>query len=264
MESLKPQLNNQEKINPLKSEHLNEGIKPIMVSIGIERMHKNNLEEIHELIKNATFVDFYEDRETLDSQEIKNAGNQTYVISPLDSSNKLSQRYINCTGLLTVGVDKESGKNISLLSHQEPSKFLDHKNNEFTEHMKDSLKQIHSQCIPGTIDSMILGGNYLPGYKDRDYRDKYEKSINKLTSLFKNEFGFEPIVTSGPKTKEGSESLLFDNDNRRVYLVRDYYTQFTKNNEPYLPSEIEQEKEKWSQTISKDGILFNKANQDNK
>ena len=103
-----------EGINISKTEgHLNpdvKGAKPIMACIGVpEDFGQKEREKMFPL------NDIY-------NQDIFNVdfenGNVGFFISPIekDFSNKFSRGYFDCTGLVVVGVDKETGQNISFLA----------------------------------------------------------------------------------------------------------------------------------------------------
>ncbi|MFH1608539.1 MAG: hypothetical protein ABH951_00775, partial [Patescibacteria group bacterium] len=121
--------NLEEKLNTLKSEHLKEGIPPIRGCV----CDKNNLDEqtqyyLDDFKKDAEFINFYSKKDELLEKNLQNAGKETYVISSIDNKNKYSLEYYDCTGVVAIGVDKETGENVSFLSHQNPAFFVENKN----------------------------------------------------------------------------------------------------------------------------------------
>jgi hypothetical protein len=126
--------NGEEEVNTLKSEHLNEEIRPIIACIGkladfydenggvVEKIFKRP--EDDDTIEN---VDYYGDHESLNNKNYKNPSQWSYVISPINYKDKISSSYKDCTGVAISGVEKETGKNISFLSHQDPQYFLSEK-----------------------------------------------------------------------------------------------------------------------------------------
>ena len=69
------------------------------------------------------------------------------------------------------------------------------------------------------------------------------KSIKFLTEIIKKELGFEPLVITGPKTIPTTDCVFYDNEKRRLYLMRG------KNDfnamQSFTPSEIEKMRKKW-------------------
>jgi hypothetical protein len=70
---------------------------------------------------------YYDSKKKRDSNifriVLKNDSHCT-VISNINTQNKYSNRYYNCTGIVVIGKDKETGENISFLTHQDPLYFL--------------------------------------------------------------------------------------------------------------------------------------------
>lgn len=113
--------------NALQSEHLKAGISPIIAGIGTPYQFKENPGAEKEAFQNITpdsanprNVNYYGSSKDLSKQQMKNAGRYSYVISPIDGVDKFSASFLNCTGLVVTGLNKETDKNISFLSHQDP------------------------------------------------------------------------------------------------------------------------------------------------
>ncbi|HNW71705.1 MAG TPA: hypothetical protein PKZ36_00145 [Candidatus Paceibacterota bacterium] len=224
-------LNKTEKINPIKYEYLRDGVKPITSCL----CNKDELDaETKEMIENYK----------------KNADGVS-KISECNDHNKWSEEsFLYCTGTIISGIEKNTNKNISIMIHRNPSKFLEyHTNNtdvireNFLKKISESIKDIKERCEPKTIDCVIFGGN--------DGDDLYKKSITILGEICSKELGFEPVVLTGPKisseiiNKErlNFTDIYFDNDNRRIFVVRTQ--QKSTANESYLPSEIKKQSKKW-------------------
>lgn len=252
---------NKDKSNTLKGEHLNEGIKPIIGGIyDRSKLDEESIKFFKEFEKNADFVNFKYDSEDISRNKMFNSGKLTYVISQCNNKDKYSHEYLNCTGVVVVGIDKKTGKNISLLSHQNPEAFLKNETIKanFIKDLNEDLDTLISNCIPGTIDAVILGGNeeeisdpafdenFRFGIDDvevlmREKYDTYKDSIKRLSFLLSKKLNFTPTVISGPndnfKTKDHSLSIYFDNQNRRLYQVRP--TQSSENNESFEATQVE-------------------------
>lgn len=233
-------------------EHLKEGVKPIIGCIGIpndfnfdwdtveqrvmEKQFGNSLGEVHD-------VDYYSDPDYLKRNNFLNNGYSTYVISPVDDIDKLSTRFLDCTGLVVTGIDKKTGKNISFLSHQDPKEFLSDNKDQFTVHLRQRFAEIKDRCIPSTIDAVIIGGNYITLPKSRSpYKQNYLNSIKLLSLETKQALGFEPSVINGPKQDMGEDKVYYDNENRRLYFIRPKVNPDTGS---FVYSDIEEEKKRW-------------------
>jgi hypothetical protein len=239
-----------EGLNTLKTEgHLIKGIRPIMACVGsFDDFHNSGqkpLEEVfNEQLDNAHCVDYRGSIDYFKKRNFLNAGSETYVLSVVDNKNKFSERFFDCTGLIVTGIDKKTGKNISFLSHQDPVQFLHNKKDDFIKHLGQRLAEIKKRCISGTIDAIIVGGNYINITDDKGlhHKEKYVNSVELLSTEIKKILNFEPIVVNGPKKIGGKDNIYYDNDNRRLYFVRERVNEDTGS---FTNSNIEEEKKKW-------------------
>lgn len=246
----KPKL---ESVNPLKSEHLKQGVRPIMACVGtVEQFieEDKDLEDpllnIRNKFSNPNNIDYYGQHEELINQGFKNAKYQSYVISSLDNSDKFSKSFKNCTGIIVTGISKDTNENISFLSHQDPRYFLVNrkKKKSFLEDLKEQLISLKEVSIKGTIDAVIVGGNYFKEEWAGKYRRDYLNSIKLLSTEVKNVLGFEPVVTVGPKTIKGrADDIFYDNNNRRLYIIRPEVD--SPSAESFLPKDIKKQAKKW-------------------
>ena len=239
--------------NVLKSEHLNADVRPIIACVGTWKDFYDEKGSIVEKIfekpaKNTDIVenvDYYGDYKS--PTEYKTAGGWSYVISPINDKDKMSSAYKDCTGVAISGVDKETGNNISFLSHQDPEYFLagGKMEDEFFKDLQERTTELKEKCVPGTIDAVIFGGKYKLDKKNsaEEYRRNYRDSIDFLSSAIFKILGFVPTVVAGPKTDE-SDNVYFDNKNRRLYLVRPKVGNST--DESYLPKDMEEQEKKWN------------------
>jgi len=227
-------------------EHLNlniKGAKPIMACIGsIEDYCSSGqvdiLKESFEHSDDISNVDFKGDPDELYNKDFLVGGFKTYVLSPVDSKNKFSKEFFNCTVLVVSGIDKETGKNISFLTHQHPEE-ISNKGSEFTSYLKQRLNEIKKKCMPGTIDAIVVGGNYLSAedFKKRHQYStastkelaqlvkknlqNYLNSIKLLSTKVMETLDFEPVIINGAKESVGYDDIYYNNDERRVYFIRE-------------------------------------------
>jgi hypothetical protein len=230
-------------------EHLIKGVSPIMACVGsfsdFDRVERTAIEEsFSEQLDGIHNVNFGDVPANLEGKNFLNSGRGTYVMSTIDNFNKFSQGFADCTSLIVAGLDKKTGKNISFLSHQDPIRFLFGKKEDFVKHLKQRLDEIKDRCRDGTIDAVVIGGNYLE-LVDEEYnslKKKYLDSIKLLSLETKQVLGFEPSVINGPKISRGPDNIYYDNENRRLYFMRQ---KMNKDTGSFVQSDIEEEKKKW-------------------
>ena len=234
-----------------KFKHLRADIRPIMTCVGTPDEFKSypgpivamrNADEA----KKAHFIDYYATKTELDNNKFKNAGEQSYVISTIDKKNKFSTWFKDCTGLVVAGKDKETGDNISFLSHEDPQYFLsgEKNKNKFIIDLRQRLNELKERCVDGTIDARVFGGNYLD--YDEYSKENYLESIKLLSSTVIESLRFEPIVITGPKIVRGAgvcDDIFYDNDNRRLYIMRPRVGDSTT--EAFVLRDIEEQEKKW-------------------
>ncbi len=250
-------------INTLKSEHLNEGVKPIIFCVGTIQDFQNDPGPVRKIDRpgddeNIANVDYWAKHKKLISENFKNAKYQSYVISPADEKNKISKSYRDCTGVVLSGIDKETNKAISILTHQDPTYFLADEShaNKFFSDLEERVIELKKRCVPGTIDAGIFGGNYAVSdkYDDRwddeasneQFRENHYDSITSISDELFDMLGFEPVIFTGPKTNtegDSNDDVFFDNENRRLYIVRPEVGNVTT--ESYLPSDVNKQSKKW-------------------
>ena len=248
-----------ERLNVSKpQEHLNlniKGARPIIASIGTQDDFGEELGLIEEYFKEsdrAHNINWGGLTTEFERKKFLNAGAGTYVISTIDDFDKFSQNFYECTGLVVTGIEKSTGENISLMSHQNPGTFLHDKPEEFAAHLLGRLAEIKRRCVPGTIDAIIIGGKDIPkpepATEDSDMIPWYLGSIKLLGKEVQNILGFEPVVINGPKISSGSDDIYYDNANRRLYFVRGVGNPGAKINPNvggFVPSDVDKHKDKW-------------------
>jgi len=257
-----PEIKRVDPVNTLKSEHLNAPFKPIIGGIyDREKLDRDTQYFLDDFKKEAEYVNFGLDERLLKEQRMLNSGKETYVISPCDSKNKYSLSYLDCTGVVAVGIDKETGENISFMSHQNPGSFLKEKEirSKLEDDLTNNINDLLNRCAPGSVDVVVFGGNkdistkeinenLRPGYdniddilNDSPFGD-YEKSIKFLRKWINEKTGFSPVVMTGPndnfRTNNHSLSVYFDNKNRRLYMIKPKQEE-SKKNEPYMASDLD-------------------------
>ena len=213
-------------------EHLDKGIKPIITCIGTPedfgRIPGKPFGHFDERLKNnnVTNVAYFHQVPGFTDENVLNEKDKNYVISKVDNTNKFSEEILECTSVIIAGVDKETGENISFLSHQNPNDFLFRKRGEFIQDFEKKLEEIRVRCKKGTVDAIILGGNYMDVISENSPNGEtlseiYVDSINLLSQEIEKFFKFKPEIINGPKFKLGEQDdIFYDNKKRRVYFMR--------------------------------------------
>lgn len=157
-----------------------------------------------------------------------------YVLSRPSEHNKFSREYFNCSGMVVVGVDKTTGKNISILTHQDPSRILSgvRGTSQFQEDLTSVCRSLFLRAEAGSIDVVIFGGDYgipekqgivndAPGRQDKTRHDDYIDAVTLAADVAHSELGVEPVVVLGPRTVgHDAVSAFLDTQKRRLYLTR--------------------------------------------
>lgn len=275
---------NKDKPNALKGEHLNKGIKPIIGGIYVrpelnKKHSKEDMEDTEffkEFEKNAEFLDFRLNPEKFFSSKWNKNKDGTYLISPIDGKNKYSKDFLDCLSVCVVGKEKETGKNISFISHLNPEAIFENRDIRlrFEKDLKNRIEEIVNRCEEGTIDVAILGGNKDIEYNDyinsvdidkmnpQDLYDfvgenasgpfeKYKNTIYLLDKIFLETLKFNPTVICGPNSNikinelKGSNALdlYFNTENRNISILRPKNEKV--NDESFLASDIDNQIKKY-------------------
>lgn len=125
-----------------------------------------------------------------------------YSISEINEKNKFSDNYINCTGVVLVGIDKETGENISLLTQEESGENMEDK--LFLNDLSNRIEEFISMCEPKTIDALIVGGN-----DNNDNLEEYENSVKILRDKISPLLDFYPDVATYPKLTSFDTKVFF-------------------------------------------------------
>lgn len=235
------------KINAVGVEGKIEGkeIRPIFVCLIDSSTEKDytNTEQILEIKNTGHNIYYGAEVEDLNSKGELNDGKFTYVISNIDNSNKYSEDFKNCTGVVVAGINK-NGEKISFMSHENSGVFLDRHIREFTSHLDKRMLEMQDLCIKGSIDVIILGGKYLN--QDNYYKKSYEEALALLSTEIEKILTIKPQIINGPKIDEalkiGPDSAYYNNNERVLYFVRPKINPETGS---FTVSQTKEEENKW-------------------
>lgn len=181
----------------------------------------------------AEYVDFYgEGPDFRRRKQISSWGG--YVLSIPSEDDKFSRDYANCSGIVVVGVDAKTGKNLSILTHENPSYIFGDLSwaDRFKSDLQSVCKMLYDRAEPGSIDAVIFGGdhafpeqyglsNSAPGRKEKTRHDDYIDMVEIVADSIREVCKIEPVVALGPRTLgDGATDAFFDTQHRRLYLTR--------------------------------------------
>jgi len=238
---------------PQERVHLREGIPPMSGELVDTAKGNPELEALRENMDEdgeTHWVDFEGgDLEALEAEGFKDAGMGSYLISPIGERNWFSDRYMSCTGVVAIGRDVSTGREISFLSHQDPNYFVDgdkEKAETFARELNSSLEELKARSENDSVEVLLVGGNFNPkaanagGYR----HDQYKKSIQALNQIIQETTGFVPKVLAGPNNHVGSETVVVvETQKRKIWIDRD--KQLPEFDQPYLASDIDEVEKKW-------------------
>ena len=239
----KPGEQKEKEVNPLHSEHLAVGVRPIMASI-VDSCRRDNqsTDAMLNIMGQGENIDYFwlpeSSRNTMISPDKK-----TYIISGCDDKDKFSQNYVDCTGVVLVGTHRDTKKQISFLSHQDPKAIFGKYQDQFQRDLSKRIDELKELSTDNSIDAVIFGGQDI-------WFKKYKESIKLLSEICQKALGFEPVVLAGPNTRilKGDTDIYLDTQNRRVYLDRP--EQRKDSNQSYLPSQFDLARRKWKKKLA--------------
>ncbi len=213
----------------MESEHLKEGIKPILASVGdLKQQDKQSEITLNRIVETGDDVSWSE----------RNPG-EFYVKSEINKNDKFTEGLIGCTSIIAVGKEKGSGEDISFLTHQSPI-VLSY--NRFFIDIEKLLIELKKRSEEKTIDIVIAGGSILPNEQSEDYQ-VYQRLVRSISESVTKNFGFNPVVIAGPKIFSEEDDVFFDSKNRRLYILRSFLNRdrviFPKTIQPFDAGNVE-------------------------
>ena len=170
--------------------------------------------------ENVMWIDFQSGD---DAEGVKSAGVETYVISPITEQDLFSDKYLNCTGVVGIGRDKASGKEIAFISHQDPKYFIN-KGPEFTgkfvNDLKSTLNELIARSVKDTVEVVIFGGKIDPAKPESKVTIEYQKSKDILNSTAREVIGKDPTVINEPSSTEGAIDVTVITQKRKILISK--------------------------------------------
>ncbi len=160
------------------------------------------------------------------------ANRREFNASSIDSRDKFSPGYVNCTGLVVVGRKKGTNENIALLTHQFPAWGSGEESKSNRVALHKILSSFKKQVEEGTIDTVIFGGTIDPSSRGANttkekYTRNYLKEVEGVRTIVQNTLGVMPHIPVGPvreaeKPDGGAvfTHVFFDTALRRFFIIR--------------------------------------------
>ncbi len=247
-------------VDSLHSEHLKEGVSPIIACVGTNNDFRDNPGELSKAfwteidpaqIEDVPFF-IHLSSPKIEGQK-RGENRESYVISALNEMDKRSRTLRNCTAVAVAGQDKKTGENISFISHESPKYMLSSKKDleMFFNDLKIKLEELKEKSVEGTIDAAIAGGTFYSG--DKRSQKEYMESVRLLSDEISKILGFPPVVIVGPKVVEISnvpvqDEIFYSNKFRRLYVVRPEKEDVAQRS--FLAKDIKEEARKWEKESS--------------
>jgi len=193
----------------------------LRVDIPLIRTQEGQSPEDEKVPLDPLWVDFRygEDKE----KGIKSDGIETFVISPISERDLFSNEYINCTGIVGIGRDKITGKEIAFLSHQDPDYLLHRKGNpenlkKFVEEFKKTLTELVDRSDEETVEVTLFGGNDDPLDSLPKKTSDYVNVVQILNEATKDIIGYKPTIVMGPNHGEGAIDVTVIVQERKIII----------------------------------------------
>lgn len=244
------ELSEQKKKQALAREHLNDGVPHMVFNLikfregsghdwvsSIDNLR--NKEAIEKIIDSG-----YEVAEYYDADR-----SRSYIkINELD---KYSLQYKNCVGMIFIGTSKQSGKEISFVTHVSASdsdydEWQRERIKKFDEALNSGIQELKIASADNTIDAVMFGGSSLD--------QAYKSVIDRYSKMVHEELGFEPVVLTGPGGYYGyhgeedfnihcSTDVYLNTQERKMYILRREVPD-EKMDKPYYASQVANNEEK--------------------
>ena len=180
-------------------------------------------------------LDWDAEKEVHHQNNMKNAGQGSYIISECNEKPKYSEGYGDCLGFVLVGKDQE-GRELSLMSHKKPENAFGENMENFERDLAERVDEFLKTVDKETVDAIMFGG--------RRGGVKYKESIKILGGLLQEKLGFEPTVMTGPNLAASMTDVYLDTKNRRLFIARGEQDSGGPN-ESFLPSEVDEKSKDW-------------------
>ncbi len=237
-----------------KRESLGRDKGPIVACIGDDNSfeRKSPFHMFSKAGSHVENVDWSADLKKVDEKEQKNKGKRTYVISKISPENKYSGDLMNCTGITAVGWDKRRNRNISFLTHQDPSHFLRESKEIFSQDLKESLLELKKLSKRKSIDVVIFGGHHdhqvgSVVIQGQSRTDDYVESVKTIGNIVSKSIGIDPTIVVGPAALQTGQytDVFFDTKRRKLFIGRNTGRRTDSGAVTFKASEIDKVSKEW-------------------
>ena len=208
-----------ENVDSIKWEHLKNPEYYIQTSIYNAWWIRAPISEI--MKGEFNYIDYYKNNKYVAKNNLESSANNSFVISKLDSSNKYSKWYVNCTWIVAIGESKETLENISFLTHQNNIWFIRDKQKKdllFKEKLIKSLEELIEKSNEWSIDIVILW------WRNDENFEEYIETIEFLDKIIFQIMWFSPSVVWWPSIdlKAWNKDVIVNTKGRNTYLFKEY------------------------------------------
>ncbi len=239
MERLTSQSASESAPNALHSEHLRADISPIIACF------TENTAEVYDRYldhkQDTTYVDYEVAKDSTKVEGVTKLKDFYAIgcISEVSETNKFSDGFYNCVGLVATGKLKNSDQNVSFMLHVQPDYFSRPRSSLEVE-LKARLQKIKQQCEGGTLDAVLFAGTTTEvdgdgsAYASLEY---YIDAIKQLGLAVQDAYNFEPVVINPKGFYRTGTVAFFDTNERRLYIGQPSI-ESEENQSQFLPSQV--------------------------
>lgn len=145
------------------------------------------------------------------------------VISPCDSNSKFSDAYLNCTGVVGVGISKKTGESVSFLTHHCPQSVIGRYSRRFRISFQKMLEEFHEEILDNSEQFIIFAGKDLPDETGKvlaTFSEDYAAVRERLSSWIESCFGISPIVIPPNTQRQSSSNVFLDVTQGRLFIEK--------------------------------------------
>lgn len=197
-----------------------------------------------------------------------------FTSTEINENDKFSKALRMCTGVVAIGKSKDSGKEVSFMTHNLFPTILRSKGrvkklsvrneagekmayndivSQYDEAFRKQLQEFSKVVDKESVDVIVFGGETYGRkglFEDSSWKE-YESAVTHQSQLIKEELGSEPTIIAGPQDGptfrgygETGTDVYLDTQNRRLYIVRSMQEN-AKRNENYRPGDLKKQKKIW-------------------
>jgi hypothetical protein len=194
-----------------------------------DSISSESAKEIERIKENGVNVNWFANKDEMDSRQFKSGEEKTYVISPVDSTDKYSEDFKVCVGVIGVGQGRD-GSDLSFLLHHDIHEVFFYGGEElegqFEKDYTDTLIELKKLSVDGSLDIGFFGGTVPLAQANwtEEWKNKYTSAMERLGEIAQSILGSEPVIITGPKARIGAVTNAYvSTKDRRLYMTQEDY-----------------------------------------